>query len=168
MAASYQQVLRQLLSTVGKETSYTAPEAIGRAAFRFYSMAVQDANPLYVDQAAAKAAGLRDVIAPPTLVCETHQFINEDVDEQGYPKSMAHDAVGGLLRAGNSYEFFQPVHPDDVITIKSKVTRVLEKASKSSRLIFRETEISYYNQLGHLLAKNIETMVARFPDEALL
>src|SRR5687768_2061592 len=119
MSPTYQQVLRQLLATVGRETTYTAPEEIGRAAFRFYSMAVQDSNPLYIDQAAARAAGLRDVTAPPTLVCETHQFINEDVNEQGYPKSMAHDALGGLLRAGNTYEFFQPVYPDDVITVNS-------------------------------------------------
>ncbi|MBM3926200.1 MAG: MaoC family dehydratase [SAR202 cluster bacterium] len=166
MPASYQQVLRHLLATVGKETGYTAPEEIGRAAFRFYSMAVQDANPIYVNQAAAKAVGLRDVAAPPTLVCETHQLINEDMNEQGYPTSMAHDALGGLLRAGNSYEFFQPVHPDDVITVKSKVIKVSEKASRTNRLIFRDTEISYYNQHGQLLAKNIETMVARFPAEA--
>ncbi len=166
MAASYKQVLCQLQATLGVETNYTAPEEIGRAAFRFYSMAVQDTNPLYTSQAAAKAAGLRDVMAPPTLICETLQFLNEDVDEQGSPKSRPQAAVGGLLRAGNSYEFIQPIHPDDVITVKSKVTKVYEKASSTNRLIFRETEITYYNQHSKLLAKNLETMVARFPAEA--
>ena len=37
----------------------------------------------------------------------------------------------GGLRAGNDYEFFQPIHPDDIITAHWKVKDVYEKEGRS-------------------------------------
>jgi hydroxyacyl-ACP dehydratase HTD2-like protein with hotdog domain len=63
-----------------------------------------------------------------------------------------------MQRAGNEYEIFQPVRPDDVITLKRRITSVTEKQGKRGELVFVVTEISYTNQRGELLGINRETI----------
>ena len=46
------------------------PKKIGRASIRYFALAIGDDNPLYVDDAYARAAGYPSIIAPPTFVCE--------------------------------------------------------------------------------------------------
>ena len=70
------------------------------------------------------------------------------------------DAFDGL-RAGNKYEFFQPVHPDDVITARRTVKDVYERTGLSGSLIFQVIETTFHNQREDLLARNTETMFYR-------
>jgi acyl dehydratase len=65
------------------------------------------------------------------------------------------------LRAGNNYEFFQPVHPGDIVTAKRRTKDVYIKTGRSGRLLFWEVETSYHNQRDELLATNVETMFLR-------
>ena len=65
------------------------------------------------------------------------------------------------LRAGNEYEFFQPIHPDDVITAHWEVKDVYEKMGSTGSLVFQVIETTFYNQADELLARNTETMFYR-------
>ena len=154
-------LFEKLKATVGQEVVFEAPDEIGRSAFRQYALAVGDFNPLYSDRDHATASGLRDVMAPPTLICDTWQYVDSDMDTRG-------DLVGrGLfgeltgLRAGNEYEFFQPIHPDDVITARWLVKDVYERTGRSGSLVFQVVEATYSNQRGELLARNTETLFYR-------
>lgn len=155
----------QLRATVGQEMVFEAPDEIGRSSFRQYALAVGDFNPLYSDREQAAAQGLRDVMAPPTLVCDTWQYVDSDMDERGdlLGRGPFRDLTG--LRAGNEYEFFQPVHPDDVITARWLVKDVYERATRSGTIIFQIIEATFHNQRGEMLARNTETMFYR-PDDA--
>lgn len=154
-------LLEQLKATVGRELVLQAPDEIGRAAFRQYALAVGDFNPLYSDRGHADANGLRDVMAPPTLVCDTWQYVDSDMDERG--DLTGRGSFGKLtgLRAGNEYEFFQPVHPDDVLTVRWLVKDVYERTGRSGSLVFQVVEATYSNQRGELLARNTETLFYR-------
>lgn len=165
-------LLEQLKATVGRELVFQAPDEIGRPAFRQYALAVGDFNPLYSDREQAAAHGLRDVMAPPTLVCDTWQYVDSDMDERGdllgrrpfHEPSLPSPSGGGLgwgLRAGNEYEFFQPIHPDDVITARWLVKDVYERATRSGTVIFQVIEATFHNQRGELLARNTETLFYR-------
>ncbi|WP_031169027.1 MaoC family dehydratase [Streptosporangium roseum] len=142
---------------IGREITYTAPEALGRAAIRYFALAVGDDNPLYTDPEYAGAHGYRDVIAPPTLICETNQYANLPRDEDGYAGHSWNIDVPGarLVRGGNDYTFHQPVHPDDVITATWRIQDVTEKAGK----VFVLSRATYTNQHGELLAVNDETLI---------
>ena len=59
---------------VGVEHVFTAPEEIGRGIIRMFAIAIGDLNPLYVDLDQAVKGPYGDLIAPPTLVCETFQY----------------------------------------------------------------------------------------------
>ena len=154
-------LFERLKATVGQELVLEAPDEIGRAAFRQYALAVGDFNPLYSDREAAEAQGLRDVMAPPTLVCDTWQYVNSDMDARG--DLVGRGSFGELtgLRGGNEYEFFQPVHPDDVITARWMVKDVYQRTGRTGTIIFQVVEATYSNQRGELLARNTETLFYR-------
>ena len=154
-------LFEQLKATVGRELVFRAPDEIGRSAFRQYALAVGDFNPLYYDHEHAASNGLRDVMAPPTLICDTWQYVDSDMDARG--DLAGRGPFGELtgLRAGNEYEFFQPVHPDDVITARWLVKDVYERTGRSGSMIFQVVEATYRNQRGELLARNTETLFYR-------
>ena len=154
-------LIAKLRATIGMETVFQSPDEFGRSSFRQYALAIGDFNPLYTDLDFAQAHGLPNVMAPPTLICDTWQFVEGDIDEEGRQLALKDDLGLGGLRAGNAYEFFQPVHPGDVVTAKRKTKDVYEKTGRSGRLIFWEVETSYYNQRDELLATNVETMFLR-------
>lgn len=154
-------MLERLKATVGQELVFHAPDEIGRSAFRQYALAIGDFNPIYSDRDHAGANGLRDVMAPPTLVCDTWQYIDSDMDERG--DLIGRGSFGALtgLRAGNEYEFFQPIHPDDVITARWLVKDVYQRTGRTGTVIFQVVEATFFNQRGELLARNTETLFYR-------
>ena len=154
-------LLDTLKKTVGQEVVFQAPEEIGRSAFRQYALAIGDFNPMYSDPEFAQSHGLRNVMAPPTLICDTWQYIDGDMDDRG--GLIGRGALGELngLRAGNEYEFFQPIHSEDVITARWTVKDIYERTGRSGSLIFQVVEANFYNQREELLARNTETMFYR-------
>ena len=158
-------LFQKLRRTAGREQTFTADKPIGRAAFRMYADAINDQNPLYTNPDAARIAGLKDVMAPPTLLCDTFRFYGHEIDETGLPSALAQLSPGTPLRAGNSYQFLRPVHPSDVITARRKVTRIWQKQGRSGPLAFQEVEVTYRNQRRELLAVNTEVLCYREPEE---
>jgi acyl dehydratase len=63
---------------VGKTYPAPARYGVSREAIRKFAEAIGDDNPLYLDPAAARAAGYADVVAPPTfLTVLTYRFEDE-------------------------------------------------------------------------------------------
>tara|TARA_B100000315_G_scaffold93266_1_gene85827 strand:- start:1848 stop:2339 length:492 start_codon:yes stop_codon:yes gene_type:complete len=155
------ELLAKLKSSVGQEMVYRAPDAMGRPSFRMYALGIGDFNPLYTNGEFAQSHGLKDVMAPPTLICDTWQYLDSDMDERG--DLIGRGELGALqgLRAGNDYEFIQPIHPDDIITARWKVKDVYEKTGRSGHIAFQVVEASFYNQRDELLARNLETLFYR-------
>lgn len=154
----------QLRARVGEVREYTAPEPIGAAAFRYFSMAVGDDNPLYLDSEYAQQHGYSGVIAPPTLVCETNQYANLPPNEFGYA---GHDwginlEGARLLRGGNSYEFYEPVLASDVLSVTWAIVDVEERtSSKGDPLVIITSEAEYRNHDKRLLVRNRETLIVQ-------
>lgn len=153
----------ELKACIGREESFTAPEPLGRAMIRLFTIATGDDNPLYLDEGAASQSTHRGIIAPPTLVCETNQMYPPSAaGEDGY---FGHRWVLPLvprtaIRGGNRYEFQRPVRPDDRITATWRIMDIYEKATrKEGMLIFIISEVRYTNQHNELLAINYDTTI---------
>ena len=158
MEPELDELYQKVKATLGRQRTVTSPEEIGQATFRLYATAVQDFNPLYMDKRYASRFGFVDVIAPPTLVCETFQIYNGDISCEGHPEGFGDPNLPMPLRAGNDYAFFRPVMPDDVITAHIKVSDVWKQNGRSGGIVFQEFEILYFNQNGDRLARNVELM----------
>lgn len=152
----------EIRALVGRKAVYTAPEELGRAAFRYFALAVGDDNPVYIDDATARAAGFDGVVAPPTLVCETNQYAGRRRNADGYA---GHDwgiEIPGtrVVRGGNSYVFHRPVRPSDVLTVTWRIADVSEKENRQGQaMVVVTSTASYRNQEGDLLTENEETLV---------
>ncbi|MFE3449004.1 MaoC family dehydratase N-terminal domain-containing protein [Nonomuraea sp. NPDC059194] len=147
----------EIKALIGREMSYTAPEELGRASIRYFALAVGDDNPLYTDDAYARAHGYDGIVAPPTLICESNQYAGLPRNEDGFAGHVWHLDIPKtrLVRGGNAYEFHEPVRPTDVITATWRVEDVTEKAGK----LFVISCATYVNQHGDLLAVNEETLI---------
>jgi len=145
-----------------RRANYVAPEPIGQPAFRYFATAIGDENPVYVDDEAARAAGYQGVVAPPTLVCETNQYMTRQRDAEGYMGHRFDIPVTNCrqLRGGNEYEFFQPVVPSDVLHVEWVVDDIVERRSSAGlpMLVVRSVA-TYRNQHGELLVRNTETVI---------
>lgn len=147
---------------IGREVHYTARDELGSAAFRCFALAVGDDTSIYVDADAARAAGYDGVVAPPTFVCETNQYLHRPPDEEGYIGHSWDLPVTGarLIRGGHEYEFGRPVRPGDVITVTWRIDDIVEKVSSSGRSMLLVTSTATYQaQDGAFLARNRETMI---------
>jgi len=152
----------ELSRRIGETAVYTAPESVGRASIRYYALAVGDDNLLYTDAATAREAGYRDVIAPPTWITETNQYMPGARTDEGY---MGHGwgieiPNTRLVRGGNSYTFDHPVHPDDIITATWRIDDATERTtSKGLDMLIVTSSATYTNQDGTRLATNTETLI---------
>jgi acyl dehydratase len=152
----------ELAAMIGREVSYTAPEELGRAAIRYFAQAVGDHNPLYTDAEYARAHGHPDVIAPPTLICETNQYTGLPKDADGYAGHGWGIEVPGtrMIRGGNSYEFFRPIGQSDVVTATWTIHDLTAKTTGSGQeMLIVTSRAVYTDQHGEALAANEETIV---------
>jgi acyl dehydratase len=141
---------------------YTAPEPFGAAAFRYFALAVGDANPLYTDGDFARDHGLPGVTAPLTLVCETNQYAGLPPDEEGYAGHTWGLHLPGTrqVRGGNSYTFHRRVRPDDVVTATWEITDATEKVNRrGEEMLIVTSRARYTDQRGEPLADNEETII---------
>jgi acyl dehydratase len=154
----------QLRDWIGREVTYVAPEELGQASFRYFALAIGDDNPLYVDEEFARANGYPTVIAPPTLVCETNQYGNGSISDDGYIGHRWALPVTGcrVIRGGHEYEFGRPVLPTDRLHVTWRLRDITEKtSSRGTPLLLVESEAVLRNQDGDFLARNRETLVYR-------
>ena len=152
----------EIRALIGLEVSFTAPEELGRAAIRYFAIAIGDESPLYVDDEYARAAGYPSVVAPPTLVCETNQYMSGRPSGDGYIGHQWALPLSGfrMIRGGNEYEFHRPVLPQHRITAQWRIVGIEEKLSgRGTPMLVVVSEVAYREQSGQLLATNRETTI---------
>ncbi|WP_076867151.1 FAS1-like dehydratase domain-containing protein [Bradyrhizobium mercantei] len=147
---------------VGKKVHYEAREELSRASIRYFALALRDENPLYLSDEFANAMGYPSVIAPPTMVVETCQYAHAIPDETGYIGHEWRILKEGFrtIRAGNDYEFFRPVLPTDRVSVTWTLESLEERPSaRGGTQLFVGSVGRFYDDSGHLLAVNRETIV---------
>jgi len=155
-------VTSQLLEHVGRTMTFVAPEAVGAASIRYFALALDDLNPLYLDRTVAAVTRYGDIVAPPTFVCESIQYANERPNEDGYigPQWALPLPPCRAIRGGHDYEFFEAVRPTDRLTVHWTLSDIFERDTrKRGALLFVVSDVEYRNQAGTLLARNRETLI---------
>jgi acyl dehydratase len=160
----------ELRARLGEVRTYSAPEPLSRASIRYYAIAVGDTNPLYTDREAAHAAGWRDVIAPPTLLCDSNQYLGgARRDADGFAGHTWGIRPPGtrLVRGGNSYVFLRPAHPDDVVTVSWRLAGLTERTNRAGQeMLIVVSEATVTGADGDAILVNTETVVHIATDEA--
>ena len=139
---------------LGKQ--YPAPETyeVGREHIRQFAEAIGDKNPIYRDRAAARAAGHRDVIAPPTFL-HSLGFRFREPNPLTDPE-LAVD-YSRIVHGEQAFDAHQPVFPGDVLTMVTTITGIRD-AGKNELLV---TDTTIHNQDGELVSTLTATLVSR-------
>ena len=134
-------MLLKLQSFVGYEKEFSDNQPIEDGMIKRFAEAIGGDNPLYYDREFAQNSPFGGIIAPPTFVFEWNH--HEALTDITLP--------GGLIRAGNEFEFVQPLRAGDIITSKSRISDVYEKQGRSGTMIFLVCQSTYTNQKDEVL-----------------
>jgi acyl dehydratase len=115
---------------------------IEKGKIKEFANAIEDPNPIFRDEEAAKAAGLPGIPAPLTfLVTEIFHF-DEKTPRPDYKVDLRR-----ILDGGTEYEYIKPVIAGDTITSSTKVTDIYEKKGRrGGTMTFLVAETTYKNQ----------------------
>ena len=125
---------------------------------KLFCKAIGEEDPIYQDEAAAKAAGYKKVPVPPTFL----QALTNDDPEKGGLLRLLNVDIGLILHGEQHYDYDAPVHVGDTITCQSKVVDMYDK--KGGALWFVVSETSMTDPAGKLVAKATGITVVRNPD----
>jgi acyl dehydratase len=118
-------------------------------------------NPLYVNREAAKKAGYKDIIAPPTF--QTCFALWASGGLMPLIQALNINLIR-LLHGEEEYDYLGAIHPGDIMTGKSKVVDMYDKEKKDKPGKFMEftvIETEIRNQRGELVIKSRSTLVER-------
>jgi hydroxyacyl-ACP dehydratase HTD2-like protein with hotdog domain len=143
-----------LKSIIGKPTGLSTV-VVERGPLAFFADAVLEQSPVYKSPDAAKAAGLKDIPAPPTYAFAMESWgkydeIQPDGAPEGNPLMGALGplmAKGGIILHGEQeFEYHRPVVVGDVLDGKGKVVDAYQKESKGKTMTFVVTETVWSDQ----------------------
>jgi acyl dehydratase len=137
---------------VGRESEPWTAE-VERGTIRRFAEAIGDPNPIYVDDAAARAAGYPAVVAPPTFAAAL--AVND---------RFRHSLDLGtrlLLHSEQQIEWVRPVVAGDKLTMKSRVADVQERAGASGPMDVLVVEDEARDPQGNLVFRTRATLVLR-------
>lgn len=127
----------------------TAPQTIDveKGRLKFFAKAIGETDPIYTDEAAAKAAGYAALPAPPTfafcLEMETNSLW-DNIAAMGVP-------VGKILHGSQSFKYLAPILAGDKITFVTKVSDIYDK--KGGKMEFIVEDSTATNQNGTPVAE---------------
>ena len=128
---------------------------VEKGAIRRFAEALGDTNPLHRDEAAARAAGYRDLLAPATFASTLSG--NLDVRE----------ALGigqrSILIGEQSLEYFQPICAGDRLMVTSRVVDIFEKLGSGGTMDFAVIEDEGKDESGEMVFRSRRTIIVRPP-----
>ncbi len=125
----------------------------GRIAF--FAKVIGLTDPIHTDEAAAKAAGYRGTVAPPTFIFgapgdsgETMKLIETlEID------------LGKVLHGEQRFDYHAPVCAGDTLRFESRVSDIYDKKGGALEFVVNDTKVT--NQLGEHVADLHSVIVVR-------
>lgn len=138
---------------IGKSYPPSVVYEVGREKIRDFATAIGETNPLYFDEAAARAAGYKDLIAPPTFLT-TLNF--------KYSPAIILDPELGLnyafvVHGEQAYEHKRPVYPGDRLVGHGRIADITARGANE----YLYVEASIETEDGEVVSLARSTIVSR-------
>lgn len=168
-------VYEELQALIGTEEGPSvAGWEVNKAMIQHWCEAMEDGNPLYLDEEYAKKSKYGGIIAPPPMIQTFGGGPRWPVPESG-GQSRATNRITEILHEGgytqtvattNAWEFFLPVLVGDRLSRKSRFATVSpEKKTRTGFGHFTTNETIYFNQRGEKVAVQSFTTLRFKPPE---
>ena len=135
--------------SIGTESPPVTLE-VEKGAIARFSEAIEDTNPLYTDEVAARRSRYGGIIATPAFLRNLRtERLELPFEEQ----------LQRVLDGGSEWEYFEPVRVGDRITAINRVTDVSERPGRLGTMVFVATVTTYTNQLDQVVATQKSTLI---------
>lgn len=155
----------ETLDRVGELLADPVTVLIERRESQRYALAVGDENPVYFDEAAARAAGHRTIIAPPTFV--THAIVPPRANDELREDGLWRDGGGVRLEVkrmmfgGEEWDFLETVCVGDTITAETRLADLDQKDGSKGPFVRVVRETTFTNQDRAVVARSRQIGIAR-------
>jgi acyl dehydratase len=126
---------------------------LDRTRLKYFAKAIGETDPVYLDTAAAQAAGYVDIPAPPTFLFAAEL-------DSGATDQLLIDLnipLSKLLHGEQSFRYHKHVCAGDTVTVQSTINDIYDK--KGGKLEFAVKDSRVTNQHGELVAE-LRTVLA--------
>jgi acyl dehydratase len=137
---------------VGKEWPASTYQ-VGREKIREYANALEIENPVHFDVEAARAAGFRDVVAPPMFAVV---YSSPAMAPAMFDPDVAMN-FAAMVHGGQEFEWDEPACSGDEITTTAKCLSIEERDGKG----FYVFETNSVNQDGAQVVRGTWTLIVR-------
>jgi len=152
----------EMRAAIGVEGSPAVLE-VERTNCRMFARAVGHKDPIFYDVDAARAAGYRDIVAPPgflgTPLFNPSRAAAAPGEFGGRGFSIPYKRV---LNGGTEYEYYpetDAICAGDTITARGKVAGFEETAGSLGPMLITRRETTYTNQDGKVVARMYGTVI---------
>ena len=130
----------------------SAPRSIDveKGAIIKFAQAIEDDNPVYNDEQAARESRYGGLITPPTFLRSV------GVDRPEYPFDMPFTR---LLDGGSDWEYFYTIRAGDRITAVAEIADINERTGRMGLMIITSIVVTYRNQFGQVAATQTSTSI---------
>ena len=130
----------------------SAPRSIDieKGAIIKFAQAIEDDNPVYNDEQAARESRYGGLIAPPTFLRSV------GVDRPDYSFDMPFTR---LLDGGSDWEYFYTVRAGDRITAVAEIADINERTGRMGLMIITSIVVTYRNQFDQVAATQTSTSI---------
>lgn len=137
---------------IGRESEPVLHE-VEKGAIRHYAEAIGDANPLYQDEQAAKAAGYPGLLAPPTfpVALTQNERFRHSLDL----------GTRSVLHGDQQFEYARPIFAGDRIVVRTRVADVQERPGASGPMDVLVLEDEGRDEKGDLVFRARATFILR-------
>ena len=136
---------------------------VEKGAIRRFADAVDDPNPLYLDDEYARNSMYGSIIAPPGFFgWPSRQPRGSPLAQESTASLGIALAQAGFLRVldgGMEYEFLYPVRAGDTLAASTIVKDIREREGRTGKMAFVIMETTYTNQNGDVVAKACGTSI---------
>ena len=134
---------------IGVQSAPITIEVEKGAIIRF-AESIEDPNPLWNDENAARKSRYGGLIASPTFL----RSMRPERPQIPFPIPFTR-----LLDGGIQWEYFEPVRPGDRITAIARIENLSPRSGRLGPMLFVVNSISYTNQFREVVATELNTII---------
>jgi acyl dehydratase len=144
---------------IGRQSQPSTVRVIAQQ-LKFFAKAIDQRNPIYFDEAAAKAAGHPELPMPPTFA---FSLILAAPEQSGYALQQINADPRYILHAEQEFRYRELIYAGDEVSITTRIEDLYEKKGGTLHFLIQRHDLR--NQAGVLCLEASSTFVMRSPED---
>ena len=150
----------QVRAWIGRTTGpLPLPEEVAASDVRRYVDATGDRNPLWLDDAAARAAGYRGRVLPPMLVIDLSWRVENAGTKRMWDQIPLPPSYVDTRNAGTEIEWIEPVYIGDRLSLRHRIVDIVARPGRRGLGVYITRETEYLRMGAELVARVTQTAV---------